>query len=196
MTAVLPRSSVETMAAVRPLSLTKEDYRLLPDTGPRYQLIEGQLYMSPAPNRYHQIISRNIEFMLLKYLERHPLGELYDAPFDVYLSEYDVFQPDIVFVRKENYEVLTDAGVEGTPDFVVEILSPSNADLDKKSKLQVYARRGVNELWLVDPDTQVIDVYYLQENARKPAATYGATDSFRSPHFPGLKISAAAIFKR
>src|SRR5687767_7360021 len=105
--------------AVVPSLLTKEDYRLLPDSGPRYQLIEGELYMSPAPNRYHQIISRSLEFMLLKYLEQNPRGELYHAPFDVYLSENDVFQPDIVFVTKSNYRVLTDAGIEGTPDLVV-----------------------------------------------------------------------------
>jgi len=152
--------------------------------------------MSPAPNRYHQTISRNIEFLLLKYLERHPLGELYDAPFDVYLSEHDVFQPDIVFVRKENSEVLTDAGVEGTPDFVVEILSPSNAYLDRKAKLRVYARTGVKELWIVDPDSLQVQVYFLEQDAQSPTATHGAKDWFASPHFPGLKISVAEIFKR
>jgi Uma2 family endonuclease len=184
------------MADVIAPMLTKEDYRLLPDSGPRYQLIEGELYMSPAPNRYHQVISRNIMFMLLKYLEAHPLGELYDAPFDVYLSENDVFQPDLVFVKKENFGVLTDAGVEGTPDFVVEILSPSNAYLDKKAKLRVYARTGVSELWLVDPETRVVQVYHLQADAQKPAATYTEGDAFNSPHFPGLAISVTEIFKR
>src|SRR5689334_3185039 len=127
------------MPAVRAPKLAKDDYRQLPDNGPRFQLIEGELYMSPVPNRYHQVISRNIAFLLLKHLEKNPLGELYHAPFDVYLSEHDVFQPDIVFVRKKNFDVLTDAGIEGTPDFVVEILSPSNAYLDKQAKLRVYA---------------------------------------------------------
>jgi Uma2 family endonuclease len=184
------------MADVTAPRLTKEDYRLLPDSGPRYQLIEGELCISPAPNRYHQVISRNIVFMLLKYLEAHPLGELYHAPFDVYLSEHDVFQPDLVFVKKENFDVLTDAGVEGTPDFVVEILSPSNAYLDKKAKLRVYARTGVRELWLVDPETRVVHVYHLQADAQKPAATYTEGDTFSSPHFPGLAIRVIEIFKR
>jgi Uma2 family endonuclease len=184
------------MAVVQSSLLTKEDYRRLPDGGPRYQLIEGDLYMSPAPNRYHQTISRNIEFMLLKYLEKHPLGELYDAPFDVYLTEYDVYQPDIVFVKKENFKVLTDAGVEGTPDFVVEILSPSNAYLDKTSKQRVFARTGVKELWLVDPDGRSVQVYYLQKDAQNPAANYHKQDTFTSPHFPGLEISGEEIFKR
>lgn len=169
---------------------------MLPDAGPRFQLIEGELYMSPAPNRFHQVVSRNIEFLLLKYLEANPIGEIYHAPFDVYLSEHDVFQPDIVFVAKENFKVLTDAGVEGTPDFVVEILSPSNAYLDKKSKLRVYARMGVKELWIVDPETRLVHVYLLQQTADQPLATYGEKDSFSSPHFPGLEIRILEIFKR
>ena len=103
-------------------------------------------------------------FMLLKYLEAHPRGELYAAPFDVYLSENDVFQPDLVFV--------------------------------KKAKLRVYARTGVSELWLVDPETRVVQVYHLQADARKPAATYTESDAFRSPHFPGLAIRGSQIFKR
>lgn len=176
--------------------LTKEDYRLLPDSGPRYQLIEGELYMSPAPNRFHQVISRNIEFILLKYLESNPRGEVYDAPFDVYLSEHDVFQPDIVFVAKENFKVLTDAGVEGAPDFAVEILSPTTAYLDKKSKLRVYARTGLKELWIVDPEPRLIHVYRLQENPDQPVATYSERDSFTSPHFPGLEIRGSEVFKR
>ncbi len=184
------------MATVTAPPLTKEDYRKLPDSGPRFQLIEGELYMSPAPNRYHQVISRNLVFLLLKYLEQHPLGELYHAPFDVYLSDHDVFQPDLVFVRKENFAVLTDAGVEGTPDFVVEILSPSNAYLDRNAKLRVYARTGVKELWLIDPEARVIQVYQLQADARAPAATYTEADTFNSAYFPGLDIRPTEIFKR
>jgi Uma2 family endonuclease len=184
------------MAVSASARLTKEDYRMLPESGPRYQLIEGELYMAPAPNRHHQVISRNIEFMLMKYLEANPRGELYHAPVDVYLSRHDVFQPDIVFVAEENFKVLTEAGVEGTPDFVVEILSPSTAYLDKKFKLQVYARTGLKELWIVDPEPRLIQVYMLQENATQPQATYSECDSFTSPHFPGLEIQGAGLFKR
>jgi hypothetical protein len=73
--------------------LTVENYKLLPETGPRYQLIQGDLYMAPAPNRFHQEISRNLEFELQGYLKRNPIGKLFDAPFDVYLDEINVFQP-------------------------------------------------------------------------------------------------------
>lgn len=176
--------------------LTAEDYRLLPETGPRYQLIEGGLFMAPAPNRYHQDISANLQFIIQGYLERHPIGKLYDAPFDVYLDENDVFQPDLVFVSEANYGVLTDAGVEGAPDLVIEILSPKTAHLDKKSKRRVYARCGVKELWFVDPDTRLIHIYHLQKDAERPAATYSEKDTFTSARFPGLKFRGARIFRR
>jgi Uma2 family endonuclease len=99
-----------------------------------------------------------------------------------------VHQPDIVFIAKANYAILTDAGAEGAPDFIVEILSPKTAFLDKKAKRKVYARSGVKELWLVDPDTKTVHVYFLQDDADHPAATYAEKDTFNSPHFPGLKI--------
>ena len=90
--------------------LTVAEYKNLPETGPRYQLIEGDLYMAPAPNRFHQDISRNLEVVLANYLSSYPIGVLYDAPFDVYLSEIDVFQPDLLIVLNENRAILTDAG--------------------------------------------------------------------------------------
>src|SRR5215212_8445354 len=139
------------MSSAQIAPLTVEDYRLLPDGGPRYQLIEGDLYMAPAPNRFHQDISANIFELVRAYVVRHRNGKVYYAPFDVYLDEINVHQPDILFVCNKN-RILTDAGAEGAPDFVVEILSPKTAHLDTKSKRQVYARSGVKEFWIVDPD--------------------------------------------
>ena len=184
------------MQTVQIEPLTVEDYRMMPEAGPRYQLIEGELFMAPAPNRFHQDISGNIFFLLRSYLEKHPVGKLYEAPFDVYLDEFNVHQPDIVFIAKANYAILTDAGATGTPDFIVEILSPKTAFLDKKAKRKVYARSGVKELWFVDPDTKMIHVYFLQDDPDHPTAAYAEKDTFTSPHFPGLKIRAATIFKR
>jgi Uma2 family endonuclease len=176
--------------------LTVEDYRLLPESGPRYQLIEGDLYMAPAPNRYHQEISGNLFLVLARYLERHRMGKLYTAPFDVYLDEINAHQPDLVFISKKNYSVLTAAGVQGAPDLVVEILSPKTAHLDKKPKRRVFARSGVKELWLIDPEVRQVHVYFLQKDPERAAATHGENDTFASPHFPGLKIRGAALFKR
>jgi Uma2 family endonuclease len=168
---------------------------LLPDAGPRYQLIEGDLYMAPAPNRYHQEISGNIYLMLAKYLAKHTIGKLYTAPFDVYFDEINVHQPDLVFVSKKNRSILTCAGAEGAPDLLVEILSRKTAELDKKPKRRVFARSGVKELWIVDPDAKLVHVYFLQKDAERPAATWSERDTFASPHFPGLKIKGSTVFK-
>jgi Uma2 family endonuclease len=173
-----------------------EDYRSLPETGRRYQLIEGDLYMAPAPNRFHQDISFNIGFILAKYLEDRPIGKAYFAPFDVYLTEHDVFQPDLVFIARENFAILTDAGVEGAPDLVIEILSAKTAKLDRKLKIRVYARTGVKELWLVDPDMRVVEVFVLPKNSQQPAAIYRENDRFASSFFPGLAFEVAIFFKR
>ena len=152
--------------------------------------------MSPAPNRYHQEISSNIEFILMKYLEQNPIGKLYDAPFDVYLTEQNVLQPDKVFVANDRLFILTDDGAQGAPTLVIEILSGSTAHLDKKTKRKVYAGAGVPELWLVDPETKSIELYFLQDDPEKPAAVYQESDSFTSPCFPGLRIKAAEIFRK
>ncbi len=176
--------------------LTADDYFLMPDTGPRYQLIEGELIMAPAPNRFHQDISRNLEFILLKYLEKNPIGTLYDAPFDVVLNEINVFQPDILFVANEQKFIFTKQGVEGAPNLVVEILSDSTARLDKIAKKKVYTDTGVAELWMINPATETIEIYFLQKDAERPAATHQAKDVFSSPTFPGLKIKAAKIFQQ
>ena len=152
--------------------------------------------MAPAPNRFHQDISGNLEFILRKYLEKHPIGKLYDAPFDVVLNEINVFQPDILFVANERKSIFTKQGVEGAPNLVVEILSASTTRLDKGVKKKIYASAGVTELWLIDPDAQTIEIYFLQREAGHPSATHNRRDVFSSPTFPNLKISAAEIFKQ
>lgn len=181
-------------ATILPPPLTVEHYKLLPENGPRYQLIEGDLFMAPAPNRYHQDISRNLEYILLEYLEEHPLGKLYDAPFDVYLDDHNVFQPDIIVVMNERRAILTDAGAEGAPDFVVEILSPKTARFDRDSKRRVYAARGVRELWIIAPEPRTIELYLLGQDAANPAATYSEADTFESTLFPDLRFRGAKIF--
>lgn len=180
--------------AILPPPLTIEDYKLLPENGPRYQLIEGDLDVAPAPNRYHQDISRNLEYILLDYLEQHPIGKLYDAPFDVYLDQNNVFQPDILVVMNDRLSILTDAGAEGAPDFVIEILSPRTAHLDRGSKLRVFAKSGVRELWIIAPEPRTIEVYLLQQDSANPSVTYGEQDTFESALFPGLRFSGPRIF--
>jgi Uma2 family endonuclease len=184
------------MLQVTHRALTRYDYANLPEFGPRFQLIEGELHMAPAPNRYHQDISRNLGWALLKYLDEHAIGVLYYAPFDVYLTDINVFQPDIIFVSKANAHILTDAGAEGAPDLVVEILSPKTARFDKEPKREIYARTGVTELWIIDPEPRTLSRFCLRENSETPAAVLRATEVFETPLFPGLRIALADVFKQ
>jgi len=182
------------MSTVAVPPLTVRNYRLLPETGPRYQLIQGRFYVAPAPNRYHQEISRNLELILGNYVEAHPIGKLYHAPFDVVLDEVNVFQPDILFVSRKRHGILTDAGAEGAPDFIVEILSPKTAKLDLENKHLEYAQHGVRELWIIDPKAKQLKIYHLDRNADEPVAVHGIGERIRTEMFPGLEIDTAKVF--
>jgi Uma2 family endonuclease len=175
--------------------LTVEDYRATPE-GSRYQLIEGELFMAPAPNMFHQSISGRIYRLLADFVERHSLGEIYYAPCDVYLSDHDVVQPDVLFVARANLGILREDGVHGAPDLVIEVLSPATAQLDKKSKRRIYARAGVKEMWLVDPLLLQIQVYDFARDPAKPVRLVEEDETFTTALLPGLAISAAEIFKR
>jgi Uma2 family endonuclease len=181
-------------AETRPL--TVHDFRELPEGPPYYQLIEGDLYMVPSPDLFHQDILLNVAYLLRRYLEKHPIGTVHIAPSDVELSDLNVYEPDIYFVAESRKSILTKQGATGAPNLVVEVLSPKTAKHDKGTKRSVYARAGVEELWMVDPQTREVLVYQFQKSADLPAATYGEKQKFESRLFPGLKIPVAKIFKQ
>src|SRR6266567_3680061 len=101
------------MSQVKCRAMTVHDYKRVPETGPRYQLVQGRFYMSPAPNRFHQQIVLNVAVILRNYLRANPVGEVYVSPFDVYLTDIDAYQPDVVFVSNANKAILTEQGAEG-----------------------------------------------------------------------------------
>ena len=184
-----------TPANVHAEALTVEDYRATPD-GTRYQLVEGDLYlMSPAPNRFHQDIVLNIAEILRGFVRKHALGSVYVSPIDVYLDDNNVVQPDVVFVSHENFGILTDDGMHGAPDLVIEVLSPRSAPLEK-TKRRVYARHGVKEHWLVDPTLRQIHLYEFARDPAKAVRILDDTESFESALLPGLTVSAAEVFRR
>ena len=175
--------------------LTVEDYRATPE-GSRYQLVEGDLIMSPSPNLFHQIITGKIHQLLANFFDQHPLGRAFISPCDVYLSEHDVVQPDVLFVATANLGILAEDGVHGAPDLVIEVLSPATAQLDKKSKRRIYARAGVKEVWLVDPLLLQIQRYDFARDQAKPVQLIEEDESFTTPLLPDFTLSAAEIFKR
>ncbi len=142
---------------------TYEDYARLPEGAP-YQLIGGELVMTPSPIPYHQRISKRIEFLIYEFAEKKKgLGEVLDAPVDVYFEEKETFQPDILFILKDRLNIVGEKKIEAAPDLIVEILSPSTAYYDLRHKKDVYARHCVKEYWIVDPIEKSIEIYENKE---------------------------------
>lgn len=141
---------------------TYADYALLPEGAP-YQLIGGKLIMTPAPAIYHQIVSMRLVESILKFNAQRNVGIVLYAPVDVYLEEKETYQPDIIFIAKDRLHIIGTARVNGAPDLVAEILSPSTAYYDLRGKFRAYAKYGVREYWIVDPDDKSVEIYEGKE---------------------------------
>jgi Uma2 family endonuclease len=172
------------------------EYAGLPPDGRRWELIDGELEVNPAPVTRHQTVSRRLQFELMRQLEETELALIFDAPTDVILSDHDVVQPDLAIVSYSRRQVITQRGIEGPPDIVVEILSTSTRVMDRRVKSVTYARFGVPEYWIVDPDLGLIELYRLAEDG-----TYGAPARFdrasmlTTPSFAELSVSLARVFR-
>lgn len=175
---------------------TVEDYRALPAGPPYCQLVEGELIMAPSPSSFHQDIAANIHLLLANHVRRHRLGKVCIAPLDVFLSENNVFQPDVFFLSPRSLPLLRDDGLHGAPDLVVEIVSPSNGLLEQKRKRAVYAQQGVLEEWLIEPTLQQIHRYNFATDPAKPVRVIDNDESFETPLLPGLLISGVEVFRR
>src|SRR3989304_4121447 len=174
--------------------LTYKDYSALPDEK-RYELIEGDLYMVPAPDFYHQIVSGNIEFFLRDFVKKRKLGIVVYAPVDVLLSPEDVLQPDILFISNERRHFITEKNVSGAPDLVIEILSPSTQERDKIVKRDLYVTHGVKEYWIVDPLTKSVEVMSLSSDGFKLYGIFLKEDTLTSPLINGLSIPLQEVFE-
>lgn len=176
--------------------LTYEDYVLFPDDGQRHEIIDGEHYVSPAPLMRHQQLSMRLSIRLGSFIEANHLGELYAAPADVLLSKHDILQPDILFLSNERAAILTPKNIQGAPDLVVEILSPSTRHLDERLKLARYGLLGVREYWLVDPAGRVVVFQAEGEVFRRTAELSAeAEDLLTMPLLPGLEIPLADLFR-
>jgi Uma2 family endonuclease len=174
------------------IKFTYSDYVLLPEQD-RRELIYGDFYVVPAPNIRHQVIIRNLAPPLHDHVRENGLGEVLWAPVDVVLSEESVVQPDILFVSGARYEIITEANIQGAPDLVVEVLSPSTADRDRRLKLSLYARFGVREYWIVDPEEESIQVLELGPGGRESTRTY-TSGVATSSVVAGFEIEVGRIF--
>ena len=173
---------------------TYDDYKTLPESGPRYQILDGDLLMTPAPNTVHQMISANLEFLLIQHIRETGNGFILDAPVDVILSDTDVVQPDIIYIRGKNRHRIKKAGIFGPPDLVIEILSLSTEAQDRGIKRKLYARYDVEELWLIDPVEKIVEIYSLQENAEVPMTTVRVNELIQSCVLSGFNVTLSEIF--
>lgn len=183
--------------ANQPLKLTYEDFLLFPDDGKRHELIDGEHYVTPSPNRKHQAILGNLHFLIRLWLESHPAGEVYLSPFDVVFSQFDVVEPDLLFISRDRAAtILTEKHVTGAPDLVVEIGSKSTRKRDETIKRHLYERTGVTEYWMVDPELDVVRVYRrVEERFERPVEfSLEAGDVLQTGVLPGLELPLSRIF--
>lgn len=175
------------------LKLTYQDYVLLPDDGKRYEILDGDLYVTPSPTARHQKVSFNLSLALGQHVRANRLGEVFAAPLDVILADDTIAQPDIMFVSNERFQIVRD-WVHGAPDLVIEILSPGTRERDRTLKRHLYARHGVRELWLVDPKANVIEVHRLDPATETPPRMFTDQDTLTSEVLPSLDLPLGTIW--
>ncbi|MBI4573010.1 MAG: Uma2 family endonuclease [candidate division NC10 bacterium] len=175
------------------LKLTYQDYRLLPDDGKRYEILDGDLYVTPSPTARHQIVSANLLSALADHVRLHGLGKVLTAPLDVIFAEDTIAQPDLLFISNERLPILRE-WVHGAPDLVIEILSPGTQQRDRTLKRYLYARYGVRELWLVDPEARSVEVFRLDSAADTPLRIFANRDVLTSDLLPGLGLAVDTLW--
>ena len=180
------------VAAESPVKLTYEDYKNTPEDE-RYELLDGELVMSEAPRIVHQSVDMELGTLMNLFVKENDLGRVFSAPTDVVLSDTIVVQPDLLFVSKQRAHIITEQNIQGAPDLVVEILSPSTANRDWTIKRELYARYGVKELWIVDPDARIIWVMLLRDGEFRHMIVYGEGQSVTSTTLEGFTVDMDEI---
>ena len=174
--------------------LTYADYYAMTPEGAGFQLLDGELIEMPSPTDYHQDVAADIFVPFRLFVKDSDIGVVYFAPLDVVLTENDTFQPDILFISAERRHIITGGKVQGAPDLVVEILSPSTARYDLGYKMDLYARHGVKEYWIGDCEAATIRVLLLVNGAFVTAGVYGKGDTLTSPTLSGFSLDIDVVF--
>ncbi len=188
-----PRDDYTTTVRIIP-NRTAADLRAFPE-GTLAQLIDGTLVMSPAPTSCHQRIVSRLNRTMGVFVEREGLGEVILSPFDVFFDDAHIFQPDLVFVAADRMHLISKRGLEGAPDLVVEVLSPSTGYYDLTQKREVYERTGVREYWIVDPERQTVEVLALEEDGYRTATKAGGEGNVASVLLGGFEVALERLFE-
>ena len=180
------------------VKLTYDDFVLFPDDGLRHELIDGEHYVTPSPNMRHQGVLGNLHLMIGSWLDAHPIGKVFFAPFDVVLSRFDIVEPDLLYLSNARAsEVLTPLHVRGVPEIVVEVASPGTRKRDDTIKRGLYERAGVVEYWIIEPKTDVVKVYRRAGDrfGRATELSRDAGDVLTTPLLPGLDMPLSRLFR-
>ncbi|WP_106496770.1 Uma2 family endonuclease [Lentibacillus sp. Marseille-P4043] len=176
---------------IKESNLTYEDYASIDDEN-RYELVNGQLELiSPAPTVTHQLISYQMQKSIARSCESDYI--ILYAPVDVILSPEEVRQPDLILLHRNRVDILRNRGIEGAPDLVVEILSPSTLKRDKIDKLETYARYKIPEYWIVEPTSGMFEQYALQNEQYTIINVFQHDDIVTSPNIPCISFTMEEI---
>jgi Uma2 family endonuclease len=181
--------------------LTYADLVAMPEDGKRHELIDGEHYVTPSQTPRHQLVLGHLHLDLAGYVEANGLGQVFFAPLDVILSDYDVVEPDLLFVTTERLERIGRAYIHAAPDLVVEVLSPGTRKIDATKKLRLYEKFGVAEYWMIDPEAEWVEVHRASS-----AGGHGLHQAARllrergdgpltSPLFPRLALQLDRLFR-
>ena len=173
--------------------LTYQDYTDL-EGDERHELLDGVLVQLASPNEAHQIVSLRLASRMHAFVKEHELGRVLHAPYDVVLTDTDVVQPDVLFVSKDRYHIRTPANIQGAPDLIVEIMSPSSASRDWGAKRELYARHGVREYWIIDPANRLVSVLTLRDGVLEIDQTFTEDNTAHSSVLEGFTVNLADLF--
>lgn len=179
---------------VKEQQMTYELYAAMPDDGRRYEIIEGTMeMMSPGPSTTHQAVSGELEFIMKQSCKSDYV--IYDAPLDVILSQTTVLQPDILMIHRSRLHIVTNRGIEGPPDLVVEIVSPGSRKRDKVDKMNTYAKHSIPEYWIVDIEARTLEQYHLLGDRYEMYNLYEGDEIVTSDKLPCVSFVLSDIFK-
>jgi Uma2 family endonuclease len=180
--------------SIAPRTYTYDDLANTPDDGRRYEIINGELVVSPSPLLDHQRVVGRLYRWLADFVEARQLGEVFVGPTDVFFSESNVVVPDVLFVARNRSNILHRRYVAGAPDLVIEVLSTKTRRVDLGRKKALYAAAGVAEYWIADPSARTVAVWTLVNGDYEAVAP--ADDRRRSLVVPGFEVAVADLCAR
>ena len=178
-------------------TLTYEEYLKEPETMLRYDIVDGEVIMSAAPNIFHQTVSGNVNEPVRRFVRQNNLGGVWYAPVDVIVQQEPLRtrQPDLLFISNARAAIILEGRIHGGPDLVVEILSPGNSRAEIESKLADYALIGVRECWMISPEAGTVETLQLYAGEWKRLAIRGVGEIVESVVLPELELPVSEIFQ-